>query len=70
MNARMGARPWVAQTEHDYARMLAARGESGDRERALELAGRALEGYRSLGMDSYAAEAAGLQRTLEAAPAR
>ena len=28
------------------------------------------EGYRSLGMDSYAAEAAGLQRSLEVAPAR
>ncbi len=70
MNARMGARPWVAQTEHDYARVLAARGESGDRERALELAGRALGGYRSLGMDSYAAEAAELQRSLEVAPAR
>jgi tetratricopeptide (TPR) repeat protein len=69
MNARMGARPWVAQTEHDYARMLAARGEPGDRERALELAGRALEGYRSLGMDSYAADAARLQRSLEVAPA-
>ena len=50
--------------------MLAARGESGDRERALKLAGRALEGYRSLGMDSHAAEAAGLQRSLEVAPAR
>jgi tetratricopeptide (TPR) repeat protein len=70
MNARMGARPWVAHTEREYARMLAARGAPGDRERGLELAGRALEGYRDLAMDSYAAEAAGLQRSLEAAPAR
>ena len=70
MNARMGARPWVAHTEHDYARMLAARGEPGDREQAIELAGRALDGYSEVGMDSYAAEAAQLQRSLEAATAR
>ena len=49
-NARMGARPWLAHTENDYARMLLARGEPGDDELAQELAGRALEGYRAMGM--------------------
>ena len=69
-NGRIGARPWLAHTQRDYAQMLLARDRLGDSERALELAGRALEGYRSLGMDSYAAEAARLERALRAAPAR
>ena len=34
MNERMGARPWLAHTQHDYARTLLARDEPGDRERA------------------------------------
>lgn len=33
-NARMGALPWLARTQRDYARMLRARGEPGDCERA------------------------------------
>jgi tetratricopeptide (TPR) repeat protein len=64
MNRSMGARPWVAHTEADYARILLARGESGDRERALELIRSSLAGYRSLGMDSFANEATLLERTL------
>jgi DNA-binding SARP family transcriptional activator len=70
MNERMGARPWLAHTHSDYARMLIARDKPADRGRALELAGRALEAYRSLGMDSFAAEAARLERELAAAHAR
>jgi tetratricopeptide (TPR) repeat protein len=37
-NARMGAIPWVARTQRDYARMLRARGGPGDDERAELLA--------------------------------
>ena len=37
MNARMGARPWLAQTQREYGRMLLARGASGDRKKAEEL---------------------------------
>jgi DNA-binding SARP family transcriptional activator len=70
MNARMGARPAVAHTERAYARMLAARGEAGDREQALEHVGRALKSYRSLGMDSFGAKAARLERELGAASPR
>jgi tetratricopeptide (TPR) repeat protein len=70
MNERMGARPWLAHTQGDYARMLIARDEPGDRGRALRLAGRALEAYRSLGMDSFAAQAARVERELAAAHAR
>ena len=67
MNERMGARPWLAHTYSDYARLLLARDEPGDRGHALELTGRALEGYRELGMDSFAAGAAQLERQLAAA---
>ena len=30
MNARMGARPWLAHTQHEYATMLLARNQPGD----------------------------------------
>jgi class 3 adenylate cyclase len=58
MNTRMGARPWVAQTQHDYAKMLLARdgpgdpstGSGQDRERALELLTQALDTAQELGM--------------------
>jgi tetratricopeptide (TPR) repeat protein len=56
-NERIGAQPWLAHTCEDYARMLVARGRPGDGDRARALAERAVAGYRSLGMDSFAAEA-------------
>jgi tetratricopeptide (TPR) repeat protein len=37
MNQGMGARPWVAHTQHDFAKMLLGRDAPGDRERASEL---------------------------------
>jgi hypothetical protein len=61
MYTRTGARPWVAHTEHDSGRMLVARGEPGDRDRAFELTSSAVERYRSLGMDSFATEATALE---------
>jgi len=51
MNARMRARPWLAQTRLDYARMLAARGGSRDRERAVELTDFATGAFAELGME-------------------
>jgi len=65
MNTRMGARSWVAHTEHAYAQMLAARDQPGDRQRALELTGRALEAYRSMSMDAFAADVTQLDRALK-----
>jgi DNA-binding SARP family transcriptional activator len=59
MNARMGSRPWVAHTQHDYARMLLARGESEDRARARELLSGARDTYRELGMGPWAQRAEG-----------
>ena len=60
MNERMGARPWLAHTQDDYARMLLARDGRGDREHAGELLDAALATYRELGMESYAASAGAL----------
>ena len=67
MNTRMAARPWIAHTEGDYARMLLVRDEPGDRKRALVLIRSSLDSYRELGMDSFATEATLLERTLDAA---
>lgn len=50
MNARIGARVQLAHNQHDYAAMLLARGEAGDRERAAALLGASLEGARKIGM--------------------
>jgi hypothetical protein len=69
MNQGMGARPWVAHTNHDYARMLLARDETAGRERALELIAEALTTYRELGMDSCAEAASELERVLQPASA-
>jgi len=54
MNERMGAWPWLAHTQHDYARMLLARGSPADRERAQQLLDAALTTYRELGMEGCA----------------
>jgi DNA-binding SARP family transcriptional activator len=62
LNATIGARPWLARTQCDYARMLIARDGSGDRKKAQELLDAALATYRELGMESYAAKASALAR--------
>ena len=61
-NAEMGARPWLAHTEYDYARMLLARGEPGDRERARELIAAAEESAERLGMRALSARLSALTR--------
>jgi len=38
MNEERGLRPYLSHSRHAYADMLVKRGESGDQERALELA--------------------------------
>jgi eukaryotic-like serine/threonine-protein kinase len=55
MNAMMGARPWLAHTQNDYACMLLARGASGDRQKAQQLLSEAVPTYRKLGMPVPAA---------------
>jgi eukaryotic-like serine/threonine-protein kinase len=57
LNARLGARPWLARTEHGYAQMLLARRGTGDAERARHLLRRALGATRELGMTTLAERA-------------
>jgi DNA-binding SARP family transcriptional activator/tetratricopeptide (TPR) repeat protein len=54
MNERMNARPWLAHTQADYARMLCARDAPGDHERAGELLRLARTTYGELGLTSRA----------------
>jgi DNA-binding SARP family transcriptional activator len=56
MNARMGALPWLAHTQHDYARLL-ARGTADDRAKGDALLATALATYRELGMATPPAKA-------------
>jgi hypothetical protein len=56
----MGALPWLAHTQEDYARLLLRRNEHGDRERAEELLSRAQATYHELGMQGNASKAAAL----------
>jgi hypothetical protein len=70
MNERMGARPWLAYTQEDYARMLRARGASGDHERARQLVDEALATYGELGMESHVARAVRLSEHATSAIAR
>lgn len=57
-NARMGARPWVASTQHDFAGMLINRCGAGDNQRGIELLGAALTTCDELGMPALRAKAA------------
>jgi class 3 adenylate cyclase/tetratricopeptide (TPR) repeat protein len=50
MNTRMDARPWLAHTQEQYAAMLLARRQSGDRDKAAALLEAALATVRELGM--------------------
>ena len=47
---RIGARPWLARTQHDYAQMLLARDASGDTRQAELLFTQASAAYQELGM--------------------
>jgi tetratricopeptide (TPR) repeat protein len=63
-DARMGARPFVARTQHQYARMLLARDGPGDREKALILLTQALDTAKELGMERLAGRAEALMGQL------
>ena len=49
-NRRMGARPWVAHTQHEYALMLLEHGDSSERERAHAMLREALDTCEQTGM--------------------
>jgi DNA-binding CsgD family transcriptional regulator/tetratricopeptide (TPR) repeat protein len=57
LNTHMGARPWLAHTQHDYAVMLLARNQTGDQEKAMALLNEALASARALGMHALEARA-------------
>lgn len=61
LNDRMGARPAVAHTRADCARVLLGRADPGDREEAAALLAAASAGYLELGMDSFAEAVARLR---------
>lgn len=69
-NAAMGARPWIAHTQYDHARMLTDRGSSGDANTAAALLQAAHATATELGM-ALLAKRAGmlLRRVPPAAPA-
>jgi hypothetical protein len=60
MNAKMGARPFVAHTQREYAAMLLRRDQPGDRDKAHTLLSHAIATYEALGMTSYGERAAAL----------
>lgn len=66
MNTMTGGRPWLAETQCDYARTLLDRGKPGDAERALEL----VTGFRkmgdALGSDALMSKAKALETRLRA----
>jgi hypothetical protein len=64
MNTRMGARPWVARTQHDYGAMLLTRGAPGDGERARALLNEARDTARALGMKGLLDKCDTLERQL------
>jgi hypothetical protein len=62
MNARMGAKPWLAHTQYHYTQMLLARRALGDDVRARVLLGDALKIARQIGMRSLETRIADAQR--------
>jgi class 3 adenylate cyclase len=53
IDKRMRARGWLPRTQCDYARMLLDRGAPGDRQKALEFLGEALETCQELGLKGW-----------------
>jgi tetratricopeptide (TPR) repeat protein len=70
MNGRIGARPWLAHTQEDHARMLLARRAPGDEERALALLADARSNYRNLGMSTLAERASLVDQPPKGGPRR
>ncbi len=56
-NARIGARPFLARSQHEYARMLIERNDSGDKEKARSLLSEATATYREVGMPTFLEDA-------------
>jgi tetratricopeptide (TPR) repeat protein len=63
---RLGARPELARSSLDYARMLAVRGSQNGRRRAIDLLRHASPILQELGMEPFMRQAAQLARGLKA----
>ncbi|WP_415901340.1 helix-turn-helix transcriptional regulator [Neptuniibacter sp. QD29_5] len=50
MNARQGAKPWLAHSQFEYAKMLIERGAEGDKQKSLKLLASALDTANDIGM--------------------
>jgi class 3 adenylate cyclase/tetratricopeptide (TPR) repeat protein len=61
----MRARPWSARTRYDLARALLARGDPGDRQRAVALLNDALETANSVGMPRLIEESLAVKLDLQ-----
>jgi tetratricopeptide (TPR) repeat protein len=68
ISTRTGARPWIAYTEIDYAGTLLDRHGPGDRDRASQFIGSALETALALKMNNLGRRAKLLKERLESAP--
>ena len=60
MNTTMRARPWLARTQYEYAAMLSARDQPGDRAKARDLTAAAIATATELGMTGLQEKAARL----------
>jgi tetratricopeptide (TPR) repeat protein len=69
-NARIGARPWLAHTQRQYAEMLLDRGDPEDRSLAADLLAQAVETGNELGMAMLLQKVADLPARLRAAGPR
>jgi tetratricopeptide (TPR) repeat protein/predicted Ser/Thr protein kinase len=63
-NSRIGAKPYLAITQYEYARALFERNISGDKEGANDLLAEAMTTFRELGMPTYLKSAEDLTEEL------
>jgi tetratricopeptide (TPR) repeat protein len=68
MNTRLGARPFLARTQYEYAAVLLARHQPRDQEKALTLLDGALHTAPELGMQGLVEKALALQRRVPPVP--
>jgi class 3 adenylate cyclase/tetratricopeptide (TPR) repeat protein len=68
MNERMGARPWFAETQRNYAEMLLARAGPGDQAHAQSLLAEACVTAEELGMNRLRERLSALRRTCNDGP--
>jgi tetratricopeptide (TPR) repeat protein len=67
-NAKAGAIPWIARSQHDYARMLLRKRDARENRRARELAETAQRVARRLPMERLILETTDLIRQIESIP--